>query len=229
MSKRIMKEIQEIQNDSNVCIEFLEGENNIRHLRLIIIGPNDTIYAGGIFVFDVKYPEDYPFKPPTILFESANCRLHPNLYQSPRGKVCLTILGTWAGSDTISWAPSMTLTTVYQSILGILHDNPISCEPLYYETSPEHHKAIEYSIGARYLTLRHTVIGLFDWIKNFTEKETNFIRTQYEKNISNYEKHIEYLRKYNKVSFNSMHFNITIDMELLEQTYKLFLHKLGFT
>lgn len=37
-------------------------------------------------------------------------RLNPNLY--PTGKICLSLLGTWAGHDTENWSPESTLLQV---------------------------------------------------------------------------------------------------------------------
>ena len=37
-------------------------ENKPKEMRLILNGPKETPYEGGIFYFDIKFPENYPFK-----------------------------------------------------------------------------------------------------------------------------------------------------------------------
>lgn len=52
-------------------------------VRCIITGPQDTPYEGGMFVFDVFFPEGYPNVPPLMVLETTGegrARFNPNLY-----------------------------------------------------------------------------------------------------------------------------------------------------
>ena len=63
---------------------------------ILIVGPEDTPYQQGLFLFDLRLPPSYPLEPPKVAFLSyANGKLNPNLYED--GNVCLSLLGTWAG------------------------------------------------------------------------------------------------------------------------------------
>ena len=76
-------------------------------VRACITGPQDTPYAYGMFFFDVLFPQDYPNIPPLMLLETTGggrVRFNPNLYAD--GKVCLSLLGTWHGSEHEKWNPS---------------------------------------------------------------------------------------------------------------------------
>lgn len=63
-------------------------DNNLLHWNLMIEGPPDTLYEGGMFRVELKFPEDYPNNPPEMIFVSE--MWHPNIY--PDGKVCISIL-----------------------------------------------------------------------------------------------------------------------------------------
>lgn len=67
-------------------------------LRVMITGPDDSPYANGCFLFDINLPTNYPRAPPLCQFLTTGggeIRFNPNLYDC--GKVCLSLLGTWAG------------------------------------------------------------------------------------------------------------------------------------
>lgn len=76
-------------------------------VRACITGPQDTPYAYGMFFFDILFPQDYPNIPPLMLLETTGggrVRFNPNLYAD--GKVCLSLLGTWHGSEHEKWNPT---------------------------------------------------------------------------------------------------------------------------
>lgn len=63
---------------------------------MMIVGPSNTPYEDGLFIFDVQLPNDYPASPPRFHYLSYCAdRLNPNLYED--GKVCVSLLGTWSG------------------------------------------------------------------------------------------------------------------------------------
>ncbi|CAK5280472.1 unnamed protein product [Mycena citricolor] len=103
-------------------------------LRSLIIGPENTPYEDAPFVIDWMLDSNFPQSPPLLHFLSwtnGNGRVHPNLYEE--GKVCLSILGTWAGDKDEIWnATRSTLLQVLVSIQGlVLVKEPWFCEPAY--------------------------------------------------------------------------------------------------
>ena len=81
-----------------------------------IMGPPDSPYAGGVFFLNIRFPPDYPFKPPKVSF-TANTRIyHPNI--NSNGNICLDILKD-------QWSPALTISKVLLSVCSLLTDpNP---------------------------------------------------------------------------------------------------------
>lgn len=67
----------------------------------------------------------------SVYYHSGGLRINPNLYNN--GKVCLSLLGTWAGSGCETWNPSQsTMLQVLVSIQAlILNEKPYFNEPGY--------------------------------------------------------------------------------------------------
>lgn len=63
--------------------------NDFKHWKGYIKGPEDTPYEGGFFQIDITMPPEYPYKPPKMRFETKIW--HPNI-SSQTGAICLDIL-----------------------------------------------------------------------------------------------------------------------------------------
>lgn len=112
--QRIKKELQNLTEDPPAnCSAGPLGED-IFHWQATIMGPSDSPYEGGIFIMSIKFPKDYPFKPPRVTFETKI--YHPNINSS--GGICLDILKN-------EWSPALTISKVLLSICSLLCDpNP---------------------------------------------------------------------------------------------------------
>lgn len=121
-----------INYDSSIFVRY--DCNNLRNLKALIIGPKDTPYENGCFIFDIYIPNNYPNDPPLVNLQTTGngtVRFNPNLYHT--GKVCLSLLGTWSGRGGESWnKDNSTLLQVLVSIQSlILVENPYFNEPGY--------------------------------------------------------------------------------------------------
>ncbi|GMI35280.1 hypothetical protein TeGR_g2859 [Tetraparma gracilis] len=104
-------------------------EDRLDVLKALVIGPEDTPYQDGCFVFDIVLPPNYPQEPPKVLLVTTGgnrCRFNPNLYAE--GKVCLSLLGTWSGPG---WDPAVsTLLQVLMSVQALIFvKDPYHNEP----------------------------------------------------------------------------------------------------
>jgi len=112
MQARLNKELNEFKKKKNdgagVDAETVGKET--KHWIGRLKGPEDTPYAGGIFTVDILIPDQYPFAPPKVTF---NTRVwHPNV-SSQTGAICLDILKD-------QWSPAMTIRTVLLSLQALL-------------------------------------------------------------------------------------------------------------
>ena len=128
--KRIAKDVKYIINNepslSSENIYYKHDEENIMKGYALIIGQKDTPYGYGYYFFEFNYPCNYPFSPPEVkyLTNDGTMRFNPNLYTN--GKVCLSILNTWAGE---SWTACQTIYSLLLTISSILCENPLLNEP----------------------------------------------------------------------------------------------------
>ena len=93
-----------------------------------ILGPEKSPYEGGVFFLTIKFPADYPFKPPKVQF---NTKIyHPNINNN--GGICLDILKE-------HWSPALTTSKVLLSICSLLTD-PNPDDPLVPEIAMQYKK-----------------------------------------------------------------------------------------
>lgn len=128
--KRIAKDVKYIITNemslSRENIYYKHDEENAYKGYALIIGTANTPYAYGYYFFEFTFPENYPFAPPvvTYLTNDGSMRFNPNLYSN--GKVCLSILNTWAGE---SWSSCQSIHSILFTLITILCDNPLLNEP----------------------------------------------------------------------------------------------------
>ena len=75
------------------------------------MGPDDSPYSGGVFFLNIRFPTDYPFKPPKVTFTTRiyHCNINSN------GSICLDILQH-------AWSPVYDVSSILTSIQSLLTD-----------------------------------------------------------------------------------------------------------
>ncbi|KAF9469734.1 hypothetical protein BDZ94DRAFT_1328678 [Collybia nuda] len=134
-------------------------------IKIMIAGPEDTPYAGGLFEFDCFIPPEYPNTPPLLHLRTTgggSVRFNPNLYNS--GKVCLSLLGTWPGRPEEQWTSKSTLLQILVSIQSmILIDAPYYNEPGYGKVNASAQVSIAYNRDVSLNTVRWAIV---DWLRD---------------------------------------------------------------
>jgi ubiquitin-conjugating enzyme E2 D/E len=113
--RRLQREWADIQQDPPAnCTAGPVSDEDFFTWEGMIFGPADSPYQGGVFRLQIRFPSDYPFKPPIVTFKTKI--YHPNI--NAAGAICLDILKK-------EWAPALTISKVLLSILSLLTDaNP---------------------------------------------------------------------------------------------------------
>ena len=179
-SLRIVNDLSEFMNNKPDGIYLHINKKNFYKNYALIIGPKNTPYFGGFFLFEIIFPKDYPKKPPSVKFLTINnqVRFNPNLYEN--GKVCLSILGTWSGPK---WRPVMNLKLVLLSIQSLLGEFPIQNEPGFENTKPDNRLSMNYNSYIIYNTYK---IAIIDILKGKFKKYTRYfekdIQAEFKKN-----------------------------------------------
>ena len=76
--KRLQKEIQQLKKKPLDLIWAEPDPGNIKEWHYCFEGPKDTPYEGGFYHGLLKFPAEYPFKPPAIFMYTPNGRYKQN-------------------------------------------------------------------------------------------------------------------------------------------------------
>jgi ubiquitin-protein ligase len=125
---RLLKDVKQIIKNplTSNGIYYVHDESDMMKGYAMIVGPEDTPYFGGFYFFELNFPHDYPHSPPKAIYytNGNNVRFNPNLYKC--GKVCISLLNTWAGDQ---WTSCQSITSVLLSLCTLLCKDPLLNEP----------------------------------------------------------------------------------------------------
>ncbi|XP_076176727.1 ubiquitin-conjugating enzyme E2 R1 [Ptiloglossa arizonensis] len=102
----------------------LVDEDDMFVWEVAIFGPPDTLYQGGYFKAQMKFPLDYPYSPPTIRFLTKVW--HPNVYEN--GDLCISILHPPIDDPQSGelpcerWNPTQSVRTILLSVISLLNE-----------------------------------------------------------------------------------------------------------
>lgn len=109
VTQRLQKELMSLMMSGDVGVSaFPEGESIFTWIGTIE-GGRGTMYEGLSYKLSLRFPLDYPFKPPQVKFETM-C-FHPNVDQY--GNICLDILQD-------KWSSAYDCRTILLSIQSLL-------------------------------------------------------------------------------------------------------------
>ena len=114
---RCLADVSELKSEKGVTVDFYNGRDDLMNFK-VTISPDDGMYRGGSFIFDVKVPKTYPHDAPKVLCETQV--YHPNI--DMEGHVCLNILRE-------DWKPVLTISSVIMGLQFLMLE-PNADDPL---------------------------------------------------------------------------------------------------
>eukprot|EP00484_Ammonia_sp_Unknown_P027625 CAMPEP_0197035958 /NCGR_PEP_ID=MMETSP1384-20130603/13605_1 /TAXON_ID=29189 /ORGANISM="Ammonia sp." /LENGTH=216 /DNA_ID=CAMNT_0042466077 /DNA_START=17 /DNA_END=664 /DNA_ORIENTATION=+ len=120
---RLKKELQKLKKDPNQYFETIPLKEDIKIWHFVLRGPEKTDYEGGLYWGQLKFPHDYPYKPPSIMLFTPNGRFQINV------KICLSNSDYHPESWSPFWSVNNILTgfvsfmTEESNGMGSMHSN----------------------------------------------------------------------------------------------------------
>ena len=179
--------------------------------KMLLVGPEDSPYTNGFYLFEGQFPDQYPYRPMSMksITQGGNIRKHPNLYRC--GKCCFSFLGTWTGPP---WTACQNPTTVAISMRSVLTNNPITNEPGWEKKNDANTKLYENLI--RYFNIKYGVINI---VKNMPYLYLDFKDDIYKCFLENYEtykKEIDKFRHLDKQNVKSPVYSFNVNVNCSE-------------
>jgi ubiquitin-conjugating enzyme E2 D/E len=145
--RRIRAEAAVLLRNSSPDYTAHHEEGDLFNWTAVINGASETPYEGGKFKLNIRYPPNYPLKPPVITM--ATKIYHPNI-DPDSGYIGLNILKG-------EWCPALSLDKVLLSIQAFISD-PDPTDPVMPEIAHEFvNKREEYVETARKWTKRYAI------------------------------------------------------------------------
>eukprot|EP00331_Platyophrya_macrostoma_P000152 CAMPEP_0176407460 /NCGR_PEP_ID=MMETSP0127-20121128/1423_1 /TAXON_ID=938130 /ORGANISM="Platyophrya macrostoma, Strain WH" /LENGTH=226 /DNA_ID=CAMNT_0017786667 /DNA_START=25 /DNA_END=705 /DNA_ORIENTATION=- len=108
--ERLKREVKIIRASPPEFVAAAPDESNILLWYYVINGPKGTPYEGGKYIGKVKFPNDYPFAPPSIMMTTPNGRFKTET------RLCLSI----SDFHPKEWNPVWNCGTILTGLLSFM-------------------------------------------------------------------------------------------------------------
>lgn len=209
---RIIQDYVKFSQDNIDDIYLHINHDNIFVQYAMIVGPVNTPYFGGFYIFKITYPTDYPQSPPHVVMITTNMKIRFNPNISECGKLYLSIL------DESSWKPYMNIKLVLLSIQSLMTDTPLKNEPYYENMKEDNYKMVYYNNYITFYNYKFAIIEILNMIISF-KNSNNYIKYFTETII------IEFKKNYQKLLNDLNSYIITIGINEIKKNTIYFIHE----
>lgn len=111
--KRLQKEYRALCKEPVSHVVARPSSSDILEWHYVLEGSEGTPFAGGYYYGKIKFPPDYPYKPPGITMTTPNGRF------STQKKICLSM----SDFHPESWNPMWSASSILTGLLSFMMDN----------------------------------------------------------------------------------------------------------
>ncbi|KAM0952450.1 putative ubiquitin-conjugating enzyme E2, ubiquitin-conjugating enzyme/RWD [Dioscorea sansibarensis] len=111
--KRLQKEYHALCKEPVPQVVARPLSNDILEWHYVLEGSDGTPFAGGCYYGKIKFPPDYPYKPPSISMITPNGRF------APQRKICLSM----SDFHPESWNPIWSVSSILTGLLSFMMDD----------------------------------------------------------------------------------------------------------
>ncbi|KAL3528536.1 hypothetical protein ACH5RR_007858 [Cinchona calisaya] len=111
--KRLQKEYRALCKEPVSHVVARPAPNDILEWHYVLEGSEGTPFAGGYYYGKIKFPPEYPFKPPGISMTTPNGRF------MTQKKICLSM----SDFHPESWNPMWSVSSILTGLLSFMMDN----------------------------------------------------------------------------------------------------------
>lgn len=120
-NKRVLRDMKLLSQKDEYQSEIIDTKT----ITCIVNGPKDTVYENGQWKINIQFPDNYPFKSPSVGF--LDKIYHPNV-DFGSGSICLNVLNT-------AWTPIYTVEHIVDTFIPQLLTYPNPDDPLNIEAA----------------------------------------------------------------------------------------------
>lgn len=116
--RRLKKEYASLQKEPTQGAHVQPLETNFLHAHFILLGEvfHDTPYEGGVYHGVLKFPSNYPLKPPTVIMRTPSARFQPDQ------KICFSM----SDFHPELWNPMWSIRSILTGLISFMNSEDIT-------------------------------------------------------------------------------------------------------